>query len=76
MNINNYNLNFQSDKIRDLTIKASKLFSGYGPFIEPTELILRNNTLEIKSKDYIFQNGDEIYIFDKNSGINSLKLKV
>jgi molybdopterin converting factor small subunit len=76
MNINNYNINFQSDKIKNLTIKASKLFSENGPFIEPTELILRNNTLEIKSKDYIFQNGDEIYIFEKNSGINSLKLKV
>ncbi len=76
MNINNYNLNLESEKIKNLTLRASRMFSKDGPFVEETEILLRNNNLEIKPEDYISQTGDEIYIFKKNSGINILKLKV
>ena len=76
MNIHNYNLNLESEKIKKLTVRVSKMFSKNGPFVEETEILLRNNNLEIKPEDYIPQTGDELYIFKKNSGINVLKLKV
>jgi hypothetical protein len=73
--MNIINLNLVSDRIKDLTFRASKMFSSQGPFVEPIELLFKNNELTIKPEDYSIQEGDELYIFERNSGVNLLKKK-
>jgi hypothetical protein len=73
--MNIINLNLVSDRIKDLTFRASKMFSSQGPFVESIELLFKNNELTIKPEDYSIQEGDELYIFERNSGVNLLKKK-